>query len=221
MVSDIVSLAPPWLIAGVLLGVVSALAVGVVFYLGDRLFPGPVHRSSDAVDGAGRRRTEIREYLTAIDEQFIEDHPVADERVAFYLPDRDVAITFDAHAYFRLERAGVFTVLCEHELPGRGLGQRLPFAVPDVAPASPPADDPVAAAFDELGIPRSADESAIKSAYRRRVKDVHPDQGGDEEAFKRVREAYTTARNHCPDTADGSDPRAARAERRNATVSRR
>jgi curved DNA-binding protein CbpA len=36
-----------------------------------------------------------------------------------------------------------------------------------------------------------ADESAIKRAYRRKVKEVHPDtDGGDEEQFKRVTRAY-------------------------------
>jgi len=36
----------------------------------------------------------------------------------------------------------------------------------------------------------------VKSAYRDRVKQVHPDHGGDEADFKRVREAYTLAKQH-------------------------
>ena len=42
-----------------------------------------------------------------------------------------------------------------------------------------------------LDVGTDADEAEIKRAYRERVKAVHPDQaGGDEEAFKRVTEAY-------------------------------
>ncbi len=46
-------------------------------------------------------------------------------------------------------------------------------------------------AADVLGVDPDADESAIRSAYRERIKQVHPDtDGGDEAQFKRVREAY-------------------------------
>jgi len=42
-----------------------------------------------------------------------------------------------------------------------------------------------------LGVGRDADAEEIRRAYRERAKDVHPDTaGGDEEAFKRVTEAY-------------------------------
>ncbi|MFB6296283.1 MAG: J domain-containing protein [Halobacteriales archaeon] len=42
-----------------------------------------------------------------------------------------------------------------------------------------------------LGVAPDADEDEIRRAYRERAKDVHPDTaGGDEEAFKRVTEAY-------------------------------
>jgi curved DNA-binding protein CbpA len=44
--------------------------------------------------------------------------------------------------------------------------------------------------FDVLGVDADADEAAIKRAYRERVKDAHPDQGGSPEAFQRVRAAY-------------------------------
>jgi len=46
-------------------------------------------------------------------------------------------------------------------------------------------------AYDVLGLDPGADADAIRTAYRDRVKDVHPDaEGGDEEAFRRVRDAY-------------------------------
>jgi hypothetical protein len=42
-----------------------------------------------------------------------------------------------------------------------------------------------------LGVAADADETEIKSAYRERAKRLHPDRAdGDEEAFKRVTEAY-------------------------------
>jgi hypothetical protein len=47
-------------------------------------------------------------------------------------------------------------------------------------------------AFDALGLDSDASQEQIKSAYRERVKEVHPDSGGDEESFKRVNRAYET-----------------------------
>jgi hypothetical protein len=48
-----------------------------------------------------------------------------------------------------------------------------------------------AEAYDTLGLDPSADEDAVKSAYRKKVKQVHPDAAdGDEEAFKEVKSAY-------------------------------
>lgn len=42
-----------------------------------------------------------------------------------------------------------------------------------------------------LGLDPGADEAAVRSAYRERVKEVHPDtEEGSERAFKRVNEAY-------------------------------
>lgn len=41
-----------------------------------------------------------------------------------------------------------------------------------------------------LGIPRDADEDAIKKAYRKAALKTHPDRGGDAEKFKAVSEAY-------------------------------
>jgi len=45
-------------------------------------------------------------------------------------------------------------------------------------------------AYARLGLEPGADEATVRDAYRERVKDVHPDRGGDEEAFKRVAAAY-------------------------------
>ena len=91
-------------------------------------------------------------------------------------------------------------MLVEHELPGAALGRRLPFETPDVSigpePEPDPAVDPARQAFAELGLRETATVDEVKSAYRARVKQVHPDHGGDEEEFKRVREAYTLAKQH-------------------------
>jgi hypothetical protein len=49
-----------------------------------------------------------------------------------------------------------------------------------------------AEAYRRLDLRAGANESEVRRAYRRKVKEVHPDRGGDEEAFKRVTEAYET-----------------------------
>jgi len=196
---------PRWLVLGLVFGVAASLCAACLFYLGDRLFPsGGTH--STEWSGDPRRVVEIREFLDAIDEQYAEDHPVDGQTVEFYLPERDVAITFDARAYYIIERSATYPVLVEHEMPGFHLGSRLPFETPDVEfSAGARGDgtsgideggDPIEGAFAVLGVPRTATEAQIRSAYRARVKDVHPDHGGSHDEFRRVREAYTTARKH-------------------------
>jgi ferredoxin len=61
-------------------------------------------------------------------------------------------------------------------------------------------DDP----FDVLGVDTGADEAEIDQAYRRRVMETHPDQGGSARAFQRVKDAYETilAMEHGEDTPD-------------------
>ena len=43
-----------------------------------------------------------------------------------------------------------------------------------------------------LGVSRDADQSEIKKAYRKKARELHPDYGGDEEAFKELSVAYET-----------------------------
>ncbi len=240
MLSDLLGIVPPWMLLGTAIGLAASVAVAVVFVVGNRLSPpdsnprnGRRAAGTAGTHAAGdvRRHREIRAYLTAIGERFNEDHGIGDVTVPFFLPERGVAITFDAHDYFRLERQGVFTVLCEHEMPGRGLGRRLPFDVrePDWGGAGAAGSDAagpgargttsrtgsrldsrrtVSEAFDVLGLPPSADSDEVKRAYRERVKRVHPDQGGDEESFRTLQEAYATARDHAEGNTRHPEPAA-------------
>ena len=186
---------PAWLLYGLAVGGAASLFVAGAFVVGDRLFPTPPIDGSARIDGTTRRRREIRDFLLRTDERFLEDEVVHGDTVAFYLPDREVAITFDAQAYFRIRRAGTFAVLCEYEMPGVHLGRRLPFEVPEVEP-SPTASTPVRTAFALFDLPTTASPEQVKSAYRTQVKDAHPDHGGDATEFRRLREAYTTARDY-------------------------
>lgn len=198
---------PAWLVWGVALGVLGSLGAAGVFLVGTRAFPEQSRDRDDRASGDSRRRREIREYLTTIDERFVEDHPVEGQEVVFYLPERDVAITFDPRAFYRIDRTATHAVLVEHEMPGVNLGYRLPFETPTIDPepeAGEPDEaggaagrtDPREAAFAVLGLPSGADTDEVRAAYRRRIKEAHPDHGGDETEFRRVREAYTTAKQH-------------------------
>jgi hypothetical protein len=180
---------------GLGIAVVLAVVSAALFVVGERLFPATQHPPSDQRSGEWKRRAEMREYLSAIGERYAEDHPVAGQPVAFYLPERDVAITFDAKAYFRIENAGTTAVLMEHEMPGMALGSRLPFETPAVA-LGDDAETAMKLAFATLGLDPSASLAEVKAAYRERVKEAHPDHGGDQEEFRRLREAYTAAKQY-------------------------
>jgi DnaJ-domain-containing protein 1 len=209
VVSEALTGLPSWLVIGVLLGLGGSLLVAAAFLAANRLLPGqPRERAPGA--GESRRRVEFREYLDAIEEPYAEDHVVDGQAVAFYLPDRDVAVTFDARAYYHIKsnvhhiesnvhhiESNVHPVLVEHEVPGAMFGDRLPFETPEIdVDDGAGEDDALEAAFAELGVPAGATIEEVRRAYRQRIKEVHPDQGGDEEAFRRVREAYATAKRH-------------------------
>jgi len=207
---------PPWLVGGLSLAVVFSAVAAVLFVVAERALddPDPTRRSDRSVSSEDRRRAEIREYLDAIGESYAEDHVVDGYAVAFYLPEHDVAVTFDVDAYFGLgpgDASGPMAVLCEHEMHGHHLGARLPFEVPDVEfGVEPESDGAVRAAFETLDLPTTADAETVRAAYRDRVKEVHPDHGGTEDEFKRVRAAYATASEHADERADGVEPSPAR-----------
>lgn len=219
MLPDPFGALPGWLLGGIALGGLLALGFAAVFVVGVRLFPDRTTTADGPEGGERRRRAEIRRYLASIGEPYREDHVVAGRPAAFFLPERGVVITFDAHDYFRFERAGIRAVLLEYELPGAHLGSRLPFETPEpetdfgddrgsragprwgrrwstYEPTETPGDTAPSreSAFAALGLAASATEDDVRAAYRERVKSVHPDHGGDVESFRRLREAYTVAR---------------------------
>jgi hypothetical protein len=195
--SDSVLVLPWWLVVGVLVGLAIGVVIAAIFLVGSRLFPDD-GRTRTTADGENRKTLEIRHYLRTIGEEFLEDYDLDGQPVAFYLPERDVAITFDARAYFRIAETDTYAVLVEHEMPGIHLGRRLPFETPELRPAAD-GDRATTAAFALLGLETDATAAEVRSAYRERVKRVHPDQGGDPETFRRVREAYATAQAHATD----------------------
>ncbi|MCJ9750793.1 J domain-containing protein [Neorhizobium sp. BETTINA12A] len=54
----------------------------------------------------------------------------------------------------------------------------------------PKTGDTVIDPYEMLGVSREADGVAIKSAYRKRAKTVHPDAGGDVDAFGKLTASY-------------------------------
>lgn len=195
---------PDWLFLGLVIGAVLTVFATVAFLIGELFVEdGGTRGTSDRVDGDERRSLEIRQYLETIEEPYRQGHRIDGHEVDFYLTERDVAITFDAHTFFELDDSHIHMILWEYEMPASKLGNRLPFETPDLAsqtapgsttaPTTPPETE---TAFRELGLRPDADPQRVQSAYRRRVKDVHPDHGGDEETFKRVQNAYATAKEY-------------------------
>ena len=44
--------------------------------------------------------------------------------------------------------------------------------------------------YDLLGVSRQASAKELKSAFKKKSMEHHPDRGGDEEKFKQINEAY-------------------------------
>lgn len=59
----------------------------------------------------------------------------------------------------------------------------------DHGPTVPAADKP-RSAWTVLGVPADASLAQVKSAFRRRALETHPDQGGDAEQFRELAHAY-------------------------------
>jgi hypothetical protein len=54
--------------------------------------------------------------------------------------------------------------------------------------------------YDVLGITRNASEIVVEAAYRALVKEHHPDQGGSQERFQEIQDAYEQIQNGDPTT---------------------
>lgn len=66
----------------------------------------------------------------------------------------------------------------------------------------------MASPYDVLGVEPDTDDEALVAAYRERVKETHPDQGGSVAAFQRVRAAYdaiVSGQTTAWETADAPD----------------
>lgn len=59
----------------------------------------------------------------------------------------------------------------------------------------------MASPFEILGIEADADDEEVVQAYRRRVKEAHPDHGGSAREFQRVKTAYEQIQ-----AGDGNEP---------------
>jgi hypothetical protein len=190
---------PDWLTLGVGIGFLLSCGAACLFYVGDRLFPS-TQPDRPNLAGDPRRATEIRQYLSHIEEPYSEDVSIAGQTVEFYLPNRDVAISFDPRVFYAVGRSSTHAVLVEHEMPGMQLGARLPFKTPEVdfepeettdaEPERPPGDG----AYAVLGLSAEATDTEVRRAYREKIKEVHPDHGGSHDEFQQVQEAYTAAR---------------------------
>lgn len=182
---------PGWLVAGFALGLLAAVGVWAAFAVGMSRFDGPGHEGAGG-DPHGPRRAEVRAYLVGLGEDFTERETVAGHDVDFWLPRRQVAVTFDARAYLGLEAAGHTAVLLEHELPGDRIGPRLPFDTSGGRRRSPTGGQPRGEerAYARLGLEVGADRHEVEAAYRERVLEAHPDRGGDTEELQAVLEAY-------------------------------
>lgn len=86
---------------------------------------------------------------------------------------RAIALTIKAKR--ALTRYGVETIESEFKR------MRLPEGTGVVTGDPPP--------HETLGVDPGASEPEVKHAYRQRVKEVHPDRGGDREAFEQVKRA--------------------------------
>ena len=74
--------------------------------------------------------------------------------------------------------------------------------------------------YEVLGVESDADEATVETAYRERIKNAHPDHGGDMEEFRRVRAAYETIQaDDLPATADEPDAPATTEEEADETES--
>jgi hypothetical protein len=192
MYPQVLATLPGWLSAGLLFGVILTGVIGVVFLIGISRFPSPGPHVAPGSSITDRRRRALARYLRDAGEQVHTRVTVRDVSVAVYLPMRDVALVFAPYAYFTLRETPTQVILCELEARPAAIARRLPFLTPPHRPGSVRSRS--SDAYAVLGVSTDADAATLRDAYRRRVKDCHPDQGGDPAEFARVQRAYEEAR---------------------------
>lgn len=72
--------------------------------------------------------------------------------------------------------------------------------------------------FEVLGVGRDADDEAVVEAYRRRVKETHPDHGGSTGEFQAVQQAYEEILDDDEEGGERRYPATSRVEYLNYTV---
>ena len=65
----------------------------------------------------------------------------------------------------------------------------------------------MSSAYKVLGVDPRADDERIESAYRERVKEVHPDMGGSPEEFMQVKAAYEEIKSESSESTTGTQQR--------------
>ncbi|MFB6135184.1 MAG: J domain-containing protein [Halobacteriaceae archaeon] len=116
--------------------------------------------------------------------------------LAVAIPFAAVAYVLWYHASGRLERRAYRTA--RRRESRRRARTRAASAGPRGASRPPPPRRERGLSREEaagvLGVTPDASPEAVRRAYRERVKEVHPDRGGDEDDFERVRDAYERLR---------------------------
>lgn len=175
--------------------------------------------------GAYRRKTQadLREQARDRVATFLDEHDVAYETdrdfgtsagtvtAPFYIPDEDAAVILDDwyEEYLLSKHADVATVIVElHVTPEHQLLplRRLLGIEADADTDAEPSVSVGAAETDAATVldleSRDVTVSELKSAYRERIKETHPDQNDAadaEEQFQRVQQAYEDLREEVAD----------------------
>jgi hypothetical protein len=136
---------------------------------------------------AQQRKTDQRPYARANpdDPGFV---------LRWRMDDADYAVACDTHTRLRdnVRQAGLY-LREKRRMENRPVATgESEFANARLPPADGDTDAVVAGeppAHTILGVDRDASPEKIRAAYRERVKETHPDQGGDEAEYQRVQEA--------------------------------
>jgi hypothetical protein len=122
--------------------------------------------------------------------------PVEDRGVAVYFQRHGKQMTFACDRWDRVGdnmRAISKTIEAMRGVERWGASDMMERAFSAFEALPPPSEAVQASCWDILGLQPGADQSAIKAAWRKRMKTAHPDQGGTREEFEQVQRAYEQA----------------------------